>query len=392
MMRSLRIGIAILAVACRSTAFAADVEDKPVMPLSEWIERLASDEQETRQAANEALGIYETWLYDLPDFLGDGNPWAERDRIRSELKQHVSTLTKLLNGKHEESRQTAAGLLGLLGSDASSASKALLDVIRSKETSDELRMSTFVALLHVMPADEPVGPLLLEVYPVARQGKDGNKGDKNSDDEDFDDVRGSGIAAVYYCRLLISSGRTMIEVPTLVELAGPRYPRLIRGIAITVLAELASDSRAAIPGLRKLLADEDLLLRKAVGAALLCIEGDPRQLDTVAEELNLSDEDRLEFKKSMSEMFEEIERLRKSMAAIAAEDAEAVVPVIIQQLKYGPPFSQRQAIRVLSEIGSPAKAAIPELTAATTNPEEATREAAKAALKQIDSSLPVRNE
>lgn len=383
------IRIALLVVASLSIAFVADAKDEPTKPLSYWIGGLASDQTETRQAANDALNFYEEWLYEPPHFVGDGNPWAERDRLRSELKPHISSLTNLLNGKHADSRLTATGLLGLIGHDATSAGTTLLEVIRAKETPDDLLISAAVTLMHVTPADKPVGPMLLEVYTAKAHDR---STDDDDDDGGLDNVAGSGIAAVFYCRLLISSGRTMIEVPTLVELAGPRFKRLIRAIAITVLAELGSESKAAIPGLRKLLTEEDLQLRKAIAAAILNIEGDPKQIKTIAMALNLSDEDRLKFEKSMSEMFEETERQQKSVLALDPEDSPGVISMLVQQLKYGLPIGQRQAIRTLAEFGPRAKDAIPELTVATKNPDAATRQAAVAALKQIKKSLRVKNE
>ena len=381
MMRS-PIGFVVLCVTCLSAAFAAEDKGEVKKPLSYWIERLASDQDETRAAANEALQAYGDWLSEPPNFFPAGNPWAERDQIRDELRPQLAVLKALLNGKDDDCRGTAAMLLGVIGTDARSSTPALLKILRSKETKETsatLMMTAVVALLHVTPPDTPVGPELLEAY-FAAGGRKARVEGLKLDNDDGLDVRGSGIFAVYVVLVLASSDRTMIEVPTLVELAGPRFPRSYRATAISALAELEGDANAAIPGLRKLLADKDRQIGQGAGLALLHINGNLQELPAVVAALQLDENDRAKFEKSISESLETIEHDRKQMQNMGAE----MVPSAVAQLKYGNRFFQRQAIRALAEIGPAANGAIPELTAAAKSHDPATQDAAVAALKKIE--------
>jgi len=60
------------------------------------------------------------------------------------------------------------------------------------------------------------------------------------------------------------------------------------------------------------------------------------------------------------------------------------VPEILRWLRHGQPFYQRQAIRMLGEIGPPAKSAVPDLIKTLQSTEKETRECAREALRRID--------
>ena len=281
----------------------------------------------------------------------------------------------LLGGEYEDSRATAAGLLGVVGTDASVADPALLKIIRSKQTSGNMRMMAVVAWLHFMPPDKPVGPLLLDAFKSLDLAKE--------DEDAGDNTAGAEISAVYIALVLISSGRTIIEVPTLAELTNSKYRRGYRATAIIVLAELGSDATAAIPELRKLLTDEDSLIRQAAGQAIIHIAGNATELPAILKAMNLDEKERVEFEQSISEFFEEQQRTRKTLRDSGSE----ILEFVIRQLRFGQPFFQRQAIHFLKEIGPAATVAIPELLAATKSDDKATREAAISALKRVDISV-----
>ncbi len=379
------IAVAITLVACPMVTLGADEDSADVKPLSYWVERLASDDAVTRKAAADALlanydGIFEPPLFD------DGDESAAQDRFRTELKPHFAALCKLLDCKHDGSREIAAYLMAVIGQDAKDAEPALLRLIRSKTTTGGVKMAAITALLHVVPPNRAVGPTLLAAFNEDTGGAvtnqlDIGKADAPRDGDEYEEAR-AGISATGLALMLAQSGRSATEVPTLVKLTTDKYRLGIRLTNIYTLAEIEGDSKAAIPDLRKLLSDNDRRIRSAAGWAVLRIEGSLEELPAVLKAMRLDDKEAAEFQVSVSKFFKE----KNGGLKWLRDEADQMMPQLLRQATSSNPFYQRQAIRLLGEIGQKAKEAVPALVAATRSDDNVTRDAAITALKQIDPS------
>jgi HEAT repeat protein len=371
-----------LIAASQSATQAADEVSANRTPLKDLVERLASDDMPARKAAADALLANYDGTFEPPQF-DDENELAKQLQIRAELKPLFPQLQRLLESKHDDCRETAAYLMAVLGPDAKDAEPALLKTIRSTEASGGIRMAAFTALLHVTPRDRALGPTLLEVYNAHGDGdvETEKEAKRRAEHEEVT----AGIGATAIALMLAQSGRAAIEVPTLVEMTAGKYRRGIRLTFIYALAELGSECRAAVPELRKLLFDDDRRIRSAAGWAVLCIDGDSAKLPDVLKAMSLDEKEDADFQESVSRFFKEKADIMKSLR----DEPEEMMPQLLRQVNYNNPFYQRQAIRLLGEIGPEAKVAIPVLVVAARSDDKFTRDTATAALKQIDpSALP----
>lgn len=366
-------GLLIL-VAWSLFAVAADKGDDEKSP-EYWVHQLSSDDPQIRKAADNALiGDY-AQLFE-PPLIDDGDELAAREKITTQLKPQVPALIKLLDGKHDDSRVTAAILLAVIGADASAAEPVLLRIIRSKGTSGGLQAATFTALLNVTPRTRPVLPTLLELADphLVAGGEDNEEARRTAEHEE----KAAGIAGTAVALELAHSGRAAIEVPSLVRLTSNKYRRGIRLTVIYALSQLEAEVSEAVPALRKLLAGEDIRIRSAAGWALLLIEGSPDGLPAVLKEMQLDETRAAEFQKSISEYFNE----RAVLLKLPPDEAE--LRQLLRQAASRNPFYQRQAIRYLGELGPNAKEAVPVLLTAAKSEDGFTRATARAALKRID--------
>jgi HEAT repeat protein len=337
------IFVSTLLSVCVSTALAEDKAGNEERPVRYWIERLDSDDAVTRKAATEALlanydGIFE------PPLFRDKDEVAAQERFRTELKLHTASLRKLLDCQHDESRETAAYLLAVIGPDAKDAEPALLTLIRSRTTTGSLKEAAITALLHVVPSNRPVGPTLLAVFnenarEAADKQLDAAEANAAQDDNDHEEAC-AGISATTIALMLAHSGRTATEVPTLVELITDKYRRGIRLTIMYALSEMESDCKAALPALRKLLSDDDRRIRSAAGWALLRIEGSLAELPAVLKAIRLDEKEEAEFQESISHLFQERNGWLRG-------EIDEMMPHLLLQVAFNNPFYQRQAIRFL---------------------------------------------
>lgn len=120
----------IVLVTSSSFALAADEAGNEDQPPAYWVERLASDDPETRKAAHRALLANYDGIFEPPPF-DDADELVQREAFRAALKPLAKQLVKLLDGKHDDSRASAAYLLAVIGPDAAEAEPVLLKFIRS---------------------------------------------------------------------------------------------------------------------------------------------------------------------------------------------------------------------------------------------------------------------
>ena len=377
-MRILRTFAALnLIAACLSATLAADEVPTSEAPLKGPVERLASDDAAVRKAATASLLANYDRIFAPPQFDYE-NELAKQIQFRAELKPLASQLQNLLESKHDDCRETAALMLAVLGPEAKDAEPALLTIVRSREASGGVRMAAVTALLHVTPRSRAILPTLLDVY-HAQTDKAVEKANLAPDVVDHEEAA-AGISGTGIALMLAQSGRAAIEVPTLIELTQSKYRRGIRLSFICALAELGSECRAAVPALRKLLSDDDRRIRSAAGWAVLRIDGNPAKLPDVLKAMNLDEKEAAEFQESISRFFNEMADMLKWLR----DEKGEMMPQLLRQLNYPNPFYQRQAIRMLGEIGPEARVAIPALLVAARSDDEFTSETAIVALKKID--------
>ena len=223
---------------------------------------------------------------------------------------------------------------------------------------------------------------------IAKSGT-GTANQKNTEKEDLLEARQMSTAAETFAnsltKMLADSGRTTVEIPALISSTHSKFPRLVRATSIAVLLRLDLDARSALPTLRKLLSDDDRLIRHCAAQAVITIEGDGTSLPALVQAMHLEGKDQDEFKKSVEEF---LEKRVSDLVEMRKHRAE-VIPEMLRILECGGPYYQRDAIRTLRDLeldAAGAKKVVPALLKALQASEPETRETAREALQRLDPS------
>jgi len=374
----------ILAICLLATA-DAEQNERGDIPLKILVERLESDDVKTRKEAAEVLEMRsagaDAGMGGVSGLLGDDDDVATMERFRSEARPLVSVLIKLLLNAPEEGRVAAARVLGAIGPDAEASRSALRKVIRDGKNSRGLRLVAVPALLSVTPARETAGREFLDGF-FAACGSDSD--DVKAADEGESSFGGDETFAGWYgpllAAMLIGAGRTSMEIPSLVEVTPAAFPRRLRLTAITALAVLEAEARKAVPALRQLLDDNDSQVRQFAGLAILHIEGEAAEIPSIMQAMALDKRGNDKFLEEANDLIQ-----RKKEASKQIQEArDEIVPLALPMLRHRNSFHQRQTIRLLRDIGPPAKEAVPELKKLLKSNDKETRAAATEALKAIE--------
>jgi HEAT repeat protein len=255
----------------------------------------------------------------------------------------ISVLRRGLTDKSEGNRENALGLVGMLGAKASPVVPELINILKTDV--GYLRTQAVGALGAVEPAPDLVLPVLLA----------------SLDDPDS----------------------------------------MIRGNAAWALGKLGPGARAALPRLRKLVSDKDAFTRAQTVLALWSIDQQEPDIGVLVNALQSED-----FFGSFAALFAIKELRQKARAAVPAllarlrdvnppmrtdialalwkieKDQPAVLPALLEILELGGD-NAFFACRALGEIGSDAKAAVPQLLKASKKDDAAERLASTKALWQI---------
>jgi HEAT repeat protein len=373
----------VLVIFSATFGAAADHDEKP---LKFWVEKLAANDTALLKPAASALQDRGSAAFEA---LGDFNPdkLATVEQFRKEVRPLASTLIKLLDSPHVECRTGASLALALVGPEAKVPRLRLLQLLRSQDHSNESLMAATAALLFVSPLDQPVLPDLWQVM-IAKSGT-GTANQKNTEKEDLLEARQMSTAAETFAnsltKMLADSGRTTVEIPALISSTHSKFPRLVRATSIAVLLRLDLDARSALPTLRKLLSDDDRLIRHCAAQAVITIEGDGTSLPALVQAMHLEGKDQDEFKKSVEEF---LEKRVSDLVEMRKHRAE-VIPEMLRILECGGPYYQRDAIRTLRDLeldAAGAKKVVPALLKALQASEPETRETAREALQRLDPS------
>lgn len=403
--------VLVLAASC----FAAPNEPTTVddKPLGHWVESLRSEDQSVRKLAIEriharCLPCYPAlgWdprgapilqrmkaagppldLLDLEIGFAEGNPLLTLHELRHEAKPHIAALSGLLRQPDDGLREAAAELLMFLGPDARESLPELAAAVRERPSGGLAR-----SLLHVCPPTDALGPGFLEKIAAACAASERQIGEEK--DADRHRWGTAAESAMVIAMALIKSGRSEIELPTLVEVTRPKYPELARRVALLTLRHLAPDSRSVVGALRERLADADREFRLMTARTIIWIESPRTAPRESLKSMKLDRDDTAELQKW-------VEKVEKQLGEVSPTDEEddvgredaqktfgAEVSDALKLLTYAPPLYLRQTLRALGQFGPPAAGIIPSLAEFLKSPDPATREAAREAIRRIDPNHP----
>ncbi|QDU43713.1 HEAT repeat protein [Symmachiella dynata] len=392
----------VVQLSCVASVFGWDDPVAGRKPLRYWVDRLNDSDAEVREQAVKFVRIE---VSEFSDLVWEGEPLdlkglKRRGNFRQEATPLIPELLKALRNTDENVVGVAAEMLMLLGPEAQVALPDLERIILSESSTASTRTTMFYVLLFATPEDKPVGPILLkllnslpwETYENLLNLVYGSlPSDDDQQSENAQKQRGTMVALSIpaYLGPMISSGHTKIEVPYLVKIATGEYPTTIRAMAIGILGGLEFDAKSAVPALRKLLKDEDRLVRSWAVNALSDIEPDPQLVPELIEALGLKGEKRDEAEQGMREWLKQQEQERESLRELYKDGDD--LTDFVQAIKHGSGYQRRQAIQHLGQIGPGAKSIIPELRKALQDPDEDTRRMAAEAIKQIETTAPTSN-
>jgi len=375
----------VILLCCASRALSQEPAEPPPKPLKVLVKELESRDLEVRESACGALVERACRASELPLNLFSDDEVAEVQRFRREARPLIPDLIKLLNSQHTEVRGTIVDVLASLGRVAEPARPALLQRLRNPKENAESRMHTGIALLHVTPSDQPVGPELLAVLGLGEDALP--PGAQLKIDEVDSEYLGivAGTSANWLMMSLCASDRVLLELPSIIKLAQSGTQKVERAIAIETLGKLGVDAISTAPALWKLLDDPDADLRKFAAAALLRIERNPADVPALIKRLQLEPDELKSFQEYVKEYFD---RLAKDRAP-QFDDYNAT-DHISNALNHGNGFYRRYAIRELAKLTLNVQlAVIPEVIPVLVAEDPLTRNAAYEYLQKTDpGSLP----
>lgn len=316
---------------------------------------------------------------------------ARRDEFVKRGQERLHDLLRALENKDGEVVEEAANILAMLGSEAR---PALPQLRRCAEQAKGMEVCALLsALVHILPEDEPVGPLMIACLESLPDGTF-EKPEKYwmislrdlSDSEGVEHFhRSVAFATTALMLVLAPAGRTRVEVPSLLWAASPKYPVAVRALALSVLAEFEEDATSALPGLQTLLMDENPLIRLYVGNAILCIKNDRAMLPELIKAMALDPELEKQFRDGAEKSFETLQEQKAEMKESwrNPEVANGWIQSMLRGLKHGRGYQKRCAIKYLRSMGSAAWPAVPALVVALNDRDDETRTRAAGAIAHI---------
>jgi len=357
--------------------------------LKKWLTLVVSNSPEDRQRALELTA------HPRVVTIGPGFRTPDRVAFQREAKPLVGKLTDLLKHPNEQVEREALDWLSAIGPEAQACVPALKAQILMPNAAT--RFSAIETMLHVVPEDTPVGPVILDflssylksltpqelsefdIHLKTEMQTDGTTVKRLSGPRSF----GLGISVAGYAIILASSGHTLCEVPYLLKAASPDYPNYIRAVALGILAELREESKAAIPRLRELLHDTDPVVRYFSANALLFVSRKPAIITELADQLGLQGQERVRFEKSAQQRLADSSENWGSAEALEAWHDPLFQQIILGQIEYGNGFYRRQGLRFLRQIGTGTEQVRPLLRRLLNHKDAETRDLADDILQRI---------
>ena len=353
--RRLSCGVVMVLVLIGSLPQGQAGERGKSVPLKTLVGQLTSDNVRVREQAEHALDARSRAFLET---LGKFEPevLSAQSRFRDEARPLAPILLKLLDNHDDDCRASAALLLGTLGAEAANARPALLKIVRAgQEEAPGVWIAAGLALPHICPPDQPIGPDFLQALAsiAGQQTEELEKsrapGEKSRGPEADPIAYTSGFLGMIVGKTLIDSGRAPVELPTLIEMTGARYPRLLRASAISALQILQREALAAAPTLWTHLQDKDPLIQRASAGALLCVFNDATLVPTIVSRSKMSKEEKEEFRKSALEFLEE-QAQRRQRVLESSFLTQSVVRDALAMLVHGNSVYRRYALLMLADL------------------------------------------
>jgi hypothetical protein len=383
---------------------AAEVEtvdpDRPSAAF--WVSQLASHDRAV--AAQAVVTLRETagTPYDLLQFTNEivSTAEAEQHQFIQSLKPFARQLLSILESGPEECRQVAVDILAQIGVEAAFARPTILKIARSHEESPDLRIQAACALFLVTPADQPIGPDLVALAKAAgafdRVSETGPPSEESDADlttpkltiARFTNLESQAGSLSFYLQLfLATSNRALLELPTLMELTQENYPVVIRLAMLQTLAGLGPEVDGALPALRLLLADKDVVIQWAAAMAIAYIQDDPSQLPELVRQTGIEEQLPSEIVLRLKNLAEpDLDETPPWLTSEFQQELSLDSDEIgLRTLLYNDnPYWQRYAIRRVARLNARGKPFLNVLRKLATQGDRMTRHTAVSAIERID--------
>ncbi|MBC7818805.1 MAG: HEAT repeat domain-containing protein [Planctomycetaceae bacterium] len=371
-----QICLAVLAtwLLCEATFgqyLAIPIEGKSLETL---VRELTDEDEKVRKKACESLDR---------ELIQFNDQFMKRlGQLRRELRPLAPTLIAQLRNSDESVVGCASALLMGLGPDRESA-KLLERFVVDESRPSETQWLALTTLFYLTPEDVPVGPALLKLLNTLPKEMIKEHEDYLAAQPEEERWNGVGFAIPLCAGPLLNSGHTTVEVPYLVQIASGKFLTAFRLLAIATLGEMEEDAKPAVPVLRKLLRDEQPIIRQVAAYSLLQIEKDPKQVTELVQILGWTGKERTRFEEMAELILHEddqtIERFKNG------DQSEDETVAYINMLKHGNGVVKRGILRLLAKLGPAVASAKPAVREALNDPNEDTRKLAAMALKSIES-------
>ncbi|TWU12016.1 HEAT repeat protein [Symmachiella macrocystis] len=385
-MRCLIIFALLLSLFVATPSYGQEPDLAELIQLEKWLTDLSGASQERRQAKENLQGILDSYPPSMTPVLFTPNIRSVIREYRRQAEPLIPQLIEMLDSDDVEDVNIALGVLTITGPDAKAAIPKLKAMLFDKKTHDaEIPpFGIFVTLLYITPADEAVMPLALQwLDGLPKEKRDRLVGDLQENEErpvnlpNFPSrnsmlVWTYGFLSEIIIPHLLAAGHTRVEVPSLLQATDKKYPLIVRSTALSILMTLQSEASAALPGLRKHLADSDPSIRYLTAIAILAIEQDAAAIPQIAGVLNLPPDERKEFETGAAKIVASgALRLKEVL------DVHDVPPELMEgisgMLTHGNATHRRLGLIYLAEIGPAAKSVIPAIEKLRNDPDEETR-------------------
>lgn len=379
------------------------------MPISVYLKRLGSDREATVDRAKEALiAIGEPGVpYILDNWKKASN---ERRYLLAEVlagigpgaKEAVPVLVKELDGLDEKMIGLCAAALGAIGPPAAPAARRMASLLRSSDTSTQVGL--LKGLGGIGPAAAEAVPLVME---AAQRDKTrtaaikalGNMGPKAVEAMKKWLEEGSSSQRMIACEVLSYAGKDASDaLPYLTSAFKDKDPNL-RMTAVRAIGQAGPDAVVVLDELIRGLDDSDKFVREEVINAIIAIGSDNAK-DKVIKALNHPNPRIREGAVKVVSRWQSVREEAKSIlinrladgnvyvqaAAISAmtEMGPTIIPTMRNLLKSSNTQLRFAAARVLGNLGSDARVALPDLIRLRKDRDSLVREEADKAIKKIE--------
>ncbi len=399
-----------LVVASVCLSFSALKADDPVredeLSTGELVEQMLSADEDAAKRAIESLSDRYDAAFEL-DWWCDEETIAIRRRAVQELSPFIPQLVQAIDDGHVEVAQSALFLLAVLGPLPENEVRGIWEVVRRRDlladVPEEDRSPSplfevcrivytdVYAMRALLPDHVPAMPLYVPaIRDVCEKDPDQLRDvrlvlhETESDDESEVSIEHLGTCVGLYQVLLKGTGWGPVEVPGLLELTSPEFPKIVQIWALLVLTNMGVDAIEAAPILEELLKSDDKVIRLVAVRAILSVQPERDDFDALIATAQLAEMDEKELRDDYADYLEQLESGNIDLESMDPKWRAELLESTRQQLKYSRGSLRHDAARLLRQWGELARPALPELREALESPDPVLRELAEQAIREID--------